>query len=95
VGKATISGYNKTKDIFDLDADLYTSSIVLSSMFIIFFLFFVQRRPAILGGEFNNVASPKFFCSFGGCAMSTNIGGLHIDPVNIVYCWLYAHNVNN
>jgi hypothetical protein len=48
VVKAMISGYNKTKDIFDLDVDIYTSSTVLSSMFIILFGSLSKEGPPSL-----------------------------------------------
>jgi len=61
VVKATISRYNKTKDIFDLHADLYTSSTVLSSMFIIFFGSLSKEGPPSLVENLTMWLRPSFF----------------------------------
>jgi hypothetical protein len=53
--KIMISGYNKTEDIFDLDANIHTSNIVFSFVHYLVW-FFIHRRPTILGGEFNSLA---------------------------------------
>ncbi len=48
VVKTMILGYNKTEDIFDLDADLHTSNITLLFMFIILYGFSSKEGPPSL-----------------------------------------------